>query len=125
MGPSSRGFTIADDLFSKVLGGQAIDQAASLAQATRLAEFAAATEGEQVQALAKTLLATGVQRLILLSPLSACQQLGSTAAGINGEPETALLALNFESILILRPSAQETRVQNQGFLRSFTTGYLN
>ncbi len=59
--------------------------------------------------VAKGLVAKGVTRQILISPLSSWHQMNPSARGISSELENKLLDLDLECLLILRP-ASETKI---------------
>jgi hypothetical protein len=69
-----------------------------------------------VPALAKAARAAGVKQLVLVSPLAALLQLGAAAQAISDLTEMELVQLDFESLLIIRPTAADF-VRGPGGLR--------
>ncbi len=75
--------------------------------------------------VAKGLVAKGVSRLILISPLSSWHQMSPSAKGISSEFESKLLSLELESFLILRPASESQSAPQTTFFRRFLEGYFN
>jgi hypothetical protein len=75
--------------------------------------------------VAKSLLAKGVRRLILISPLSSWHQMSPSAKGISSELESKLLSSELESFLILRPASDSQSATQTTFFHRFLAGYLN
>jgi hypothetical protein len=75
--------------------------------------------------VAKSLVAKGVTRLILISPLSSWHQMSPSAKGISSELESRLLSLELESFLILRPATESQSQPQTSFFRRFLAGYFN
>jgi hypothetical protein len=75
--------------------------------------------------VAKSLVAKGVSRLVLISPLSSWHQMSPSAKGISSELESKLLSLELESFLILRPASESQSAPQTTFLRRFLAGYFN
>jgi hypothetical protein len=75
--------------------------------------------------VAKGLVAKGVTRLILISPLSSWHQMSPSAKGISSELESRLLSLELESLLILRPATESQSQPQTTSFRRFLAGYFN
>jgi hypothetical protein len=68
---------------------------------------------EEVPALAQAARAAGIRQLVLVSPLAALLQLGATAQAITDAMEMDLVQLNFERLMIVRPTAAD-RIRGPG-----------
>ena len=75
--------------------------------------------------VAKILVAKGVSRLILISPLSSWHQMSPSAKGISSELESKLLSLELESFVILRPAHESQSAPQTTIFRRFLAGYFN
>jgi hypothetical protein len=75
--------------------------------------------------VAKRLVAKGVSRLILISPLSSWHQMSPSAKGISSDLESKLLSIELESFLILRPSSESQNASQTTFFGRFLAGYFN
>jgi hypothetical protein len=75
--------------------------------------------------VASSLVAKGVRRLILISPLSSWHQMSPSAKGISSELESKLLSLALESFLILRPASESQSAPEKTIFRRVLAGYFN
>jgi hypothetical protein len=90
----------------------------------RDAHFSTLLSAEALEA-AKGLVARGVTRLILISPLSSWHQMSPSAKGISSELESKLLSLDLECLLILRPASESQSTHETTFFRRVLAGYFN
>lgn len=80
---------------------------------------------EDVVAIARAAQAAGVQRFLLVSPMSAWQQLSAAEASAFGEVEIALAQERLPSTVILRPSRDEDANADASLMQRFANGWLS
>lgn len=80
---------------------------------------------EDVPAIARAAAAAGAERFLLVSPMSAWQQLSAVEASVFGEVEIALAQQALPCTVILRPSRDEDASADAGFMQRFANGWLS
>ena len=85
--------------------------------------FVALDESNCLQ-VARQAAGRGARRLVLISPMSAWQQVGHFHRGLANDTELAVSQLPFDSLVVLRPVREGGR-RGGGLLERFVAGYLS
>jgi uncharacterized protein YbjT (DUF2867 family) len=80
---------------------------------------------EDVLPIAQSAHRAGIERFLLVSPMTAWQQLSAVDAAAFGEVELALQQHSLPCTVVLRPSRDEDAAQAAGFLERFAAGWLS
>lgn len=80
---------------------------------------------EDVAPIAQSARRAGIERFLLVSPMTAWQQLSAVDAAAFGAVELALQQNSLPSTVVLRPSRDDDAVDAAGLLERFASGWLS
>src|SRR5512135_1922918 len=109
-----QGVVVADDAYICIAGPETFVPKASPMQRV---------SSENVVDAARTALACGARRLVLVSPLSALLQLNSASHTLSSASEVEIAGMGFETLLVIRPTADAPSSAGgwlAGLVRTFT-----